>query len=272
MIKRIVKYLKEPDRLFERLSIFIKMQFRFKKKNEEYWNSLKDKYKGKRGFVIGNGPSLKMSDLDQLKGEVTIASNKIYLSFQKTDWRPSFVTVADPLVWKKIKNIIGDYIPIVHISNYLNSSESNANTIYWKARFRKNAKGFTFSDDMGYGAYSGSTVTYENIQFAVHLGLNPIYLIGCDHNYPGENNVKPGVAILQSEEKTHFIDGYRSPGEAVLPAPIQLMEAADCEARAYADSMGTEVYNATRGGKLEIFERADIGEIFLNNLQSKDTT
>jgi len=92
-------------------------------------------------------------------------------------------------------------------------------------------------------------------------------LIGCDHNYPGEVNVKPGVAVMQSEEKTHFIDSYRSPGEVVLPAPIQLMEAAYSEARAYADLMGVEIYNATRGGRLEIFERADLDEIFINNLQ-----
>ena len=44
--------------------------------NKEYWYKLKDSHKGKRGFVIANGPSLKMDDLDQLTDEITIASNR----------------------------------------------------------------------------------------------------------------------------------------------------------------------------------------------------
>ena len=34
---------------------------------------------GKRAFVIGNGPSLRDTDLHKLAGEVTFGSNRIYL-------------------------------------------------------------------------------------------------------------------------------------------------------------------------------------------------
>jgi uncharacterized Rossmann fold enzyme len=57
--------------------------------------SFKDIHKGKRCFIIGNGPSLKMEDLDKLKNEYTFAANKIYLAFEETDWRPTYYCIQD---------------------------------------------------------------------------------------------------------------------------------------------------------------------------------
>jgi len=48
-------------------------------RSRRYWASVKGRYAGRRGFVIGNGPSLKAADLELLRDEVCIASNKIYL-------------------------------------------------------------------------------------------------------------------------------------------------------------------------------------------------
>ncbi|MBP8164981.1 MAG: hypothetical protein KAX86_06040, partial [Anaerolineales bacterium] len=42
---------------------------------------LKDIHKGKRAFVIGNGPSLKQTDLSKLKNEITFGMNRIYVIF-----------------------------------------------------------------------------------------------------------------------------------------------------------------------------------------------
>ena len=41
-------------------------------------NKLKDVGKGKRCFIIGNGPSLNIGDLEKLNNEITFASNRIY--------------------------------------------------------------------------------------------------------------------------------------------------------------------------------------------------
>ena len=55
------------------------------KKSKSFWKENYKKYEGKRCFIIGNGPSLKLEDLNRLKNEITIASNKIYLIFNKTE-------------------------------------------------------------------------------------------------------------------------------------------------------------------------------------------
>ena len=43
--------------------------------------AFKDIHKGKRAFIIGNGPSLKQTDLTKLKNEFTFGLNRIYLCF-----------------------------------------------------------------------------------------------------------------------------------------------------------------------------------------------
>jgi hypothetical protein len=43
--------------------------------------ALKDVHKGRRAFIIGNGPSLRQTDLSKLKNEFTFGMNRIYLLF-----------------------------------------------------------------------------------------------------------------------------------------------------------------------------------------------
>ena len=45
--------------------------------------ALKDTHRGQRCFIIGNGPSLKNTDLALLENEVTFGLNRIYLLFSK---------------------------------------------------------------------------------------------------------------------------------------------------------------------------------------------
>ena len=232
----------------------------------DYWRSLKGIHAGRRGFVIGNGPSLTMADLECLKDELSIASNKIYLAFDQVQWRPSYYTICDNLVWLKLRDQIGRNINKVHIPAYLNG-------IPWRMRRQTNvwrtlssqgrADGLRgFSDDAEVGLYGGGTVTYEYIQLAVHLGLNPIYIIGCDHYYSNEADVTQDEAIEVVDGSNHFIKGYRKPGEKVNPAVFEVMNAAYQSARKYSDESGVEIYNATRAGHLEAFKRVDFDSLF----------
>lgn len=263
MINKIIRNLKEPLQLVKKIIQQYKNSKKFTQKEKDYWDSFKNIHKGKQGFVICNGPSLKMEDLDKLKDEVCIASNKIYLAFEETDWRPTYYTTADVILWEKIKNEITTYFENIHIPNYLDGSNIEK-AVYWNSKYMGIKK--RFSGDMSKATYGGHTITYENLQLAVHLGLNPIYLIGCDHNYPGEKDVKAGKVIKQTNEQSHFIKNYRKAGEIVMPASIIDMEIAYTEAKKYADSNGIKILNATRGGHLEIFERISFDSILKKNV------
>ena len=43
--------------------------------------ALRDRHRGERCFILGNGPSLKRTDLSKLRNETTFGLNRIYLAF-----------------------------------------------------------------------------------------------------------------------------------------------------------------------------------------------
>lgn len=238
-----------------------------KRVSKAYFDSIKDLHRGRRGFVIGNGPSLKPSDLSKIKSDISIASNLIHLIFDETDWRPNYVTIVDSLVWDKLPSSVSQYYNSLLIASGLNPEAnscltytlfSNGHAPSYSASSDTSA--FPFSDNLSEGVWGGSTVTYENLQLAVHLGLNPIYLIGCDHYYQGEPSSVEGVPVTHNQ-KNHFSDAYRNIGEKVNPAPIENMTRAYEIAQSFALSRGIEIVNATRGGHLEVFPRCDFDNL-----------
>ncbi|MBO7254734.1 MAG: hypothetical protein J6V36_05480, partial [Clostridia bacterium] len=58
---------------------------------------LKDSHKGERCFIIGNGPSLSVNDLNKIyeKNIPTFSTNRIFKLFEKTDWRPTYYVSED---------------------------------------------------------------------------------------------------------------------------------------------------------------------------------
>lgn len=239
--------------------------------NLDYFKRLKNKFRGRRGFVIGNGPSLRVEDLARLSGEITVASNKVYLAFPQVSWRPTIFTVVDPLVWEKVRRDLPPEIERVYLAHYLEpGNETHCPIHVWRtlsyagelrereSRFR----GVEFSTDLTKGLYGSCTVTYENLQIAVYLGLSPIYIIGCDHYYAGESNVVRGQPVTAGNHTNHFLPNYRQPGEVVLPAPITIMDRGYREARLFSERFGIPIFNATRGGHLEAFVRVNFDSLF----------
>lgn len=67
------------------------------KSNQILLRELKDKYKGKRCFVVCNGPSLRTEDLTKIHnaGDISIAMNMIGRICKDTPWRPTFLNNTD---------------------------------------------------------------------------------------------------------------------------------------------------------------------------------
>ena len=71
--------------------------------------ALKDIHKGKRAFIIGNGPSLKQTDLSKLKNEITFGMNRIYLAFPELGFTTSYICVTNDLV---IEQFVNDFLAL----------------------------------------------------------------------------------------------------------------------------------------------------------------
>ena len=70
---------------------------------------LKDKHKGKRCFIIGNGPSLKNTDVSKLKDEYTFGMNRIYLAFPDWEFKTSYLVSVNDLV---VEQCVDDFIAL----------------------------------------------------------------------------------------------------------------------------------------------------------------
>ena len=105
--------------------------------------------------------------------------------------------------------------------------------------------------------FLGYTVTYDlALQIAAYMGFAEIYLIGIDHSNVG--------AVTDS--RNHFISDYFSSEEFNIyknvTANFRAMNLAYQKAELYSRTHGFRIYNATRGGKLEVFDRVDLDDLF----------
>ena len=243
-----------------------------RKKSDIYLRKLKDKYKGQRCFVIGNGPSLMASDLDKLKGEITFASNRIYKIFDSTDWRPTYFTIFDEGVGKVPGVIDG----INSFNCEMKFVREEGQYIFGKIKgpvcyvrslsSRKYLDNPNFSEDMTKKTYSIATVTYISLQLARHMGFSEIYLLGMDNQY-AYSMLRDGTIVKSDSGKDYFSDKEdenlkrQEQMPKFVPATWE-MDVAYSFAEKYSREHGFRIYNATRGGKLEAFERVDFDSLF----------
>ena len=112
-----------------------------------------------------------------------------------------------------------------------------------------------FSTDLTKGIYTIATVTYTLIQLARYMGFTEIYLLGVDHKYANEIK-KDGTVVKNEGVKSYF--GNQQKLENNIVAASWEMELAYQYAEKYSRENGFRIYNATRGGYLEVFERISL--------------
>ncbi|HUU59076.1 MAG TPA: 6-hydroxymethylpterin diphosphokinase MptE-like protein, partial [Phycisphaerae bacterium] len=213
--------------------------------------------------MIGNGPSLTSLDLSLLRDEITIGCNSIWLLYDKLDWRPTFHTIEDVFVAEDNADTISALTGSIKVypRDLSYCVRGDANTI-WVNFQRGRYPGFPrFSEACHEVMYWGGTVTYMNLQLAHWLGCNPIYLIGLDMNYRVPD-YREGTQIVSREaDVNHFHPDYFGPGKRWHDPNVERMQQCLDHARAFLESRGIEVCNATRGGKLDSYPRRKYEEV-----------
>lgn len=229
------------------------------------WEELKtNASKSDTWLVVGNGPSLRPEDLTGLKDLPSVASNKIHLLYDKTDWRPTFYTIGDPLLIYKLPASHYDAFPLTLLPHTIAMMARTANKLPWRL----------ISDEEGERKYverneeltplngfiSGATITSPNLMLAMWAGAKTIYLVGCDHFYAEENH-KDGIKKVAHQSSTHhFHPDYRKPGEIVNAAPVEWMNRGYGLMRRIADRRGVRIINISRRTALDIFELGSADE------------
>lgn len=233
-----------------------------------YLQTLRGIHKGKRCFVIGNGPSLRASDLDMLQGEYTFAANRIFKIFDQTSWRPTYyLSIDDKVLQDAKKELLELDLGQMFLNNKccpIQAPTNRLTRIYHGAltmivdQYLYECDSMYISEDVSNHFCDGQTVTFDAIQLAIYMGFKEIYLIGVDHNYSRIVTASGKVQVDQTVQD--YFDNKKYDNS--YPANLHASQYAYIIAKEYCDTHGIRIRNATRGGKLEVFERVNFDDLF----------
>lgn len=238
---------------------------------------LRNIHKGKRCFIIGNGPSLNKMDLSGLKNEITVGANAIYKEFSKWGFNTDYLLFEDPYQTElrapdasKVKNTTKIFAlynsPNVKTDRHTLFMNVRKDKEYWKS-----SKSPMFSKDFPNIVYLGGTIIHIAFQLAYHLGCNPIYLIGVDFDW-GElpyvfeqgsyiNITKENIHLFN---KAHFKKDYYKVGDRFGVPPVDTFIDGYKKVKQELADEEIKVYNAGIDSKLEVFQKVDYKSIFIN--------
>jgi hypothetical protein len=225
--------------------------------------ALKDKYGGERCFIIGNGPSLRNTDVSKLKDEYTFGMNRVYLAFEEWGFQTSFLVSVNDLV---IEQCVDDFLAL----DMPRFFSWRARKFFPRETFQsENVPTFLFTTytgpkfapDATGRMWEGATVTFACLQLAFHMGFEQVILIGVDHTFAAKG--KPNTTVVsQGDDLSHFDPRYFGKGFRWQLPDLDTSERGYWMARQAYQTAGREVLDATIGGQLEVFPKVEYDALF----------
>lgn len=232
--------------------------------NQDILRNLHNIHEGKRAFIVGNGPSLTVEDLNRIQenGDISFASNHIWKIFGETEWRPTYyASVNDGIPRKQTKTMVdkaeAEY-KFLRTSNYLQLKGLSGNKLFVNVQGKGTIENPKFAENIVKVIYAMGTTTFVLIELAVYMGCKELYIIGCDNRY-SITQTEDGK-VIYNNDKSYFSEADKTARQ--VPVETWQMELAYEFAKQYADAHGIKIYNAGRGGHLETFERIDFDYLF----------
>lgn len=230
-------------------------------------SALKDRYRGERCFVIGNGPSLRRTDVSKLRDEFTFGMNRVYLAFETWGFQTSFLVSVNDLV---IEQCVDDFLALDmprffswRARRFLPATLPNAQLpIYLYTTYDAP----TFARDARFRLWEGATVTYVCLQLAFHMGFEEVILIGVDHSFTSKGEANTTV-VSEGDDPNHFDPRYFGPGFRWQLPDLDASERAYWMARRVYERAGRRVVDATIGGKLQVFPKVGYDSLFGDRIQ-----
>lgn len=226
---------------------------RFTPHGRSEWRTIrrfKNMYAGSRCVIIGNGPSLELTDLSSVRNEVTFGLNRIYLMFNRLGWETTFHVVVNQLVveqcatdFRTIRSPLFTTAPSRPILGGMPN-----------AVFLDSIDGPRFSTDASLGVWEGATVTYVALQLAFYMGFSTVILVGVDHRF-SVTGLPHQIVESAGPDANHFDANYFGKGFKWQIPDLELSESAYRLARLKFEKDGRRVIDSTVAGALNVFPK-----------------
>jgi hypothetical protein len=220
--------------------------------------SYKNRFRGKRCFIIGNGPSLNNMDLSPLREEYTFGLNRIYLLFPKIGFNTTFLVSVNRLVIDQFSHELAQMdIPVFLGWRARNLYDPSQNDIYINNRTNL----LNFSRVADWYVYEVGTVTYVAMQLAFYMGFEKVILIGLDHTFSVEG--KPNQQVVSTKaDRNHFDPNYFGKGIRWNLPDLNLSEKAYRLAKHAFEEDHRSIVDATVDGHLQVFPKTSYASLF----------
>ena len=217
-----------------------------------------------RAFVIGNGLSLVDTPMARLSNELTIACNRFDLAQEKLgiDWDPTYWVLADLHPnspwwdWEDLSKRRSQFILKVKNGEDIGEYFPDAPLMPRCGHIGGDYVPTQYCEYCEYGGSIGFAIST-----AVDAGASVIYLVGCDLYVDRSeldydpNHFDPEYCPVKIRKRTGeriYEDFDRLNGRLVLYHEL------------VARDLEIPVFNATVGGKLEVYPRVDIFSLLDN--------
>jgi len=198
----------------------------------------KNLHSGETCFILGTGPSLNNTNIEFLKDKICFLTNGLYKN--NFGLKGTYFCVSDPIVWRNHKEGILKFVKDNNLVFFKHGLEFHPDAIQIPALDFFNKNKHTGWGSLKNGAFAGVTIITFCLEVAFYMGFKTVYLVGCDCDYSGQ----------------HHFDGSQADNFPRFDwrKPFQIYKDIDEHYKAH----NRKVFNATVGGKLEVFERTDI--------------
>lgn len=225
-------------------------------RQSEIFLSLKNKYENKKCFIVATGPSLTLEDLDLIKGQYSFSVNSSINAFDNTTWRPTFYVLTDTLAYAKFSDRVDgiEEIEKVFYPVWMDSRKSDKYIHFINDRYQilhaqaiNRYRGTIYpSKKPEKYIEDAPSVIFSSIQIAIFMGFKEIYLLGQDCNYKcSQQHSKIAdlgfTCVADYSTGDRMIDVFYNYAEAIKDTDVK-------------------IFNCTRGGLLEAFERVPLEE------------
>jgi hypothetical protein len=228
-----------------------------KKLHSYYKDSLKDRHKGERLFLIANGPSINKTDLSLLKDEYTMCMNRFYIKFDDLEYTPNYLVCAERFITAQFAEDFENLPCETFFSWEFNDTFTKSNFV--KQTFSGN---IFFQNDITKPICYGGTVTYVCLQIAFYMGFEEVILVGLDHSFKEKGRATKMEVRTYEKDESHFDPNYFPKGIIWKLPDLKKSEYSYVKARAFYEKEGRKILDATIGGHCENFAKVDYNSLF----------
>jgi hypothetical protein len=221
-------------------------------------SSLKNIHAGERCFIIGNGPSLRHTNLTRLGNAHTFGLNRIYMHFPEMGFQTSYYLSVNDLVVQQCAAEIQALKMPKFVSWRAHRWLKPQPDLYF---LFSTYTGPRFTGDIRKRLWEGATVTFVALQAAYFLGFQEVILVGVDHSFVSQG--KPNATITsEGDDLNHFHPGYFGKGFRWQLPDLETSEKAYRMARQAYEADNRSILDATIGGNLTVFPKIEFESLF----------